>query len=240
MSGRRSSTLLLPLLAVTALAAVAASWTWAREGDPSLYPARQGGVTVHILDNGFHTDLAVPRAALLAQSGPLADAVATLPAGDWILIGWGDAKFYVEQTPIQQRLPDGLRAFFRPGNASVVMLDPAQRDPALLSAEDGRASLTLSPAGFAAMARRIEQSLALTDGRAVVVTARPGDDARFFASREHFWIGYLCNNWTARVLSAAGLSIRPMRTVTSGEVMTTVTRAAGQESVQLDTATRRD
>ncbi|MDZ4372431.1 MAG: DUF2459 domain-containing protein [Phenylobacterium sp.] len=241
MSGRhRSSTLLMPLLVVAALAAVAATWTWSRAGDPALYPATDAGVTVHILDNGFHTDLAVPRAALLAQPGPLADAVATLPPGDWILIGWGDAKFYVEQTPIQQRLPDGLRAFFRPGNASVVMLDPAQRDPALLFAEDGRASLMLSRAGFAAMARRIENSLALTDRRAVVVTARPGDDARFFASHEHFWIGYLCNNWTARVLNAAGLPIRPMRAVTSGEVMNTVTRNMGPTIVKLDTAARRD
>jgi len=235
MSRRRPSvSLLRPLLLVAVLAGIFATWTWARAGDPALYPARGVGITVHVLDNGFHTDLAIPRAALLARPGPLAEAVRDLPPGDWILVGWGDAKFFVEQTPIQQRLPDGFRAFFRPGNASVVMLDPADRDPALLVTDEARRTLLLSPAALDAMAGRIEASLALEDGRAVIATARPGDDARFFASHEHFWIGYLCNNWTARVLNAAGLPIRPMRAVTSGEVMNTVARA------ELDSASVRD
>jgi hypothetical protein len=46
---------------------LAALWTLTRSGDPALFPAAPGepGVTVYLLDNGFHTDLAVPRAALL-------------------------------------------------------------------------------------------------------------------------------------------------------------------------------
>ena len=45
---------------------VAALWTLTRPGDPALYPVPSGqpSVTVYLLDNGFHTDLAVPRAAL--------------------------------------------------------------------------------------------------------------------------------------------------------------------------------
>jgi len=44
-----------------------------------------------------------------------------------------------------------------------------------------------------------------SDLRAMKTTAvRDGDDARFFASHEHFWIGRLCNHWSAGVLNAAG------------------------------------
>ena len=219
------------LLAAT-LGAGAAFWTWTQAGDPALFPADPDdpGVVVHILDNGFHTDLAVPRAALDAGDGPLAEASRTLDPGGWVLIGWGDAKFYADESPMTGRLPDGARAFFRPGNASVVMLDPERRDPTALFAKDDRRSLRLSSAGFAALRARIEGSLDLRSGGPRLASARAGDDARFFASRESFWIGYLCNHWTVRVLNAGGLTVRPLRAATSGEVMRTVEAAAELDS----------
>lgn len=219
-------TLLGPLGLAAVLGLLAAGWTATRAGDPALRPATVGdGVTIHLLDNGFHTDLAVPREALTARPGPLAEAVRALGPGDWILIGWGDATFYVDQSPIADRLPDGARAFFRPGNASVVMLDPVARDPRRSVPATGRRSLSLSPAGFEAMARRIEASLALSGGRAMVDARRPGDDAVFLASTETFWIGHLCNHWSAEVLNAGGLAVRPFRSVTSAEVMAAIDRA---------------
>ena len=223
-------------LGVTVAAAVAgliaALWTWTAPGDLDRWRAARAGpgVELHLLDNGFHTDLAVPRGPLEARGGPLAEAVRGLPAGDWILIGWGDAKFYVDQSPMESRLPDGARAFFRPGNASVIMLDPAQRDPRALFAEDGRRSFRVAPAGFEAMATHIERSLDLSTGAPRIAAARVGDDARFFASREHFSIGHLCNHWTAGVLNAAGLPVRPFRSVVSSELLAAIDRA------ELDTA----
>ncbi|WP_421730258.1 DUF2459 domain-containing protein [Brevundimonas sp.] len=215
------------LLAAAGVAILAALWTWTAPGDPQLMTASTApGVTVHLLDNGFHTDLAVPRAAFELVSGPLADAVASLGPGDWIRVGWGDARFYVDQSPIGDRLPDGVRAFFRPGNRSVVMLDPEQGDPALGYPATARRSLSLSQAGVIAMTRRIEQSLDLSGGAARIAAARPGDDARFFASRETFSILHLCNHWTASVLNAGGVPVRPLRAVTSAEVVASLDRAA--------------
>lgn len=215
------------------LGLIAALWTWTRPGDRMLQPA-PGGVAVHILNNGFHTDLAVPRAALEAGGGPLAEASRSVGAGDWILIGWGDAKFFVDTSPMESRIPDGLRAFFRPGNASVVMLDPETGDPSLRFAPASRRTLILSPEAFAGLRSRVQDSLSLAKGRPRLSTARDGDGAHFFASREHFWIGYLCNSWTARVLNATGLPVRPLRSVTAAEVIAAVDR------VQLDTGARRD
>lgn len=214
------------MLLAGVLGLVAALWTWTRPGDPALQqPAPEAGVTVHVLNNGFHTDLAVPRAALEAGGGPLAEASRSIGPGDWVLIGWGDAKFFVDTSPMEDRIPDGLRAFFRPGNASVVMLDPEAGDPSLRFAPDSRRTLTLSPGAFAGLRGRVQASLSLVEGRPRLSTAREGDGAHFFASREHFWIGYLCNSWTARVLNAAGLPVRPLRAVTAGEVIDAVDRA---------------
>ena len=171
------------LLAVL-VGGLAALWTWTTPGDATGRPAPgEPVVELFVLDNGFHTDLAVPRAALEARGGPLAEAVRALEPGDWILIGWGDAKFYVDQNPISDRLPDGARAFFARGNPSVVMLDPEQHDPRLRFAEAGRNAVRLSPAGFERMAARIEVSLDLSGGGPRIAAARAGDDARFFASR---------------------------------------------------------
>lgn len=226
MKRRRGKNGLVGLIAAGVVGLIAALWTWTAPGDPALWrPAPgQAGVELSLLDNGFHTDLAVPRAALEARPGPLAEAVRALPAGDWILIGWGDARFYVDQSPMTDRLPDGARAFFKPGNASVIMLDPAQRDPRTLYAEDGRRTFRVSQAGFDALAAHVEASLDLRSGGPRVAAARTGDDARFFASHEHFWIGRLCNHWTAGVLNAAGLPVRPTRSVTSAEVMAAIRR----------------
>lgn len=229
---RRERTGLGPFVAAAAAGLIAALWTWTAPGDLGRWRAAPdgAGVELHLLDNGFHTDLAVPRAALEARPGPLGAAVRMLPAGDWILIGWGDARFYVDQSPMESRLADGARAFFRPGNASVIMLDPAQRDPRALFAEEGRRSFRLTPAGFEAMAAHIESSLDVSSGAPRIAAARAGDDVLFFASRETFSIAHLCNHWTAGVLNAAGLPVRPFRSIVSSELMAAIDRA------QLDTA----
>ena len=104
------------------------------------------------------------------------------------------------------------------------MLDP-RSDPGAAHSGDV-ARLILTRAQFDGLADRIEQSLALTDGRPRIVAARPGDDARFFASRETFSILHLCNHWTAGVLNAAGVPVRPVRSIASAEVVRSVRAAA--------------
>ncbi len=227
MRRRRTSSGLGPLTAAALAGVLVALWTWTAPGDPRLWsaPGHDPGVMIHVRDNGFHTDLALPRAALEARPGPLGEAVRALPPGDWILIGWGDARFYVDQSPIQSRLPDGFRAFFFRGNASVVMLDPDPSDPRDAVDASRRVDIRLSPAAFDRLARHIQASLAVKDGHARLSARSAVGDARFFASRENFWIGHLCNHWTAGQLNAAGLSVRPFRSIVSSEVLGSARRA---------------
>jgi hypothetical protein len=215
------------LIFAATLGTLAALWSWTAPGDPKLWPLSAGetGIPVYLLDNGFHTDLVMPRAALTTASGPLSDVVDSLDQGPWVLVGWGDAKFYVDQSPISSRLPDGARAFFRPGNASVLMLRPETLPPEQAFAPEGRRVLVLAPAAFAAMRARIEASLDVSTGRPRVAATRPGDPVRFFASREPFSILHLCNHWAGEVLNAAGLPIRPVQTLLSSEIGRTVDRA---------------
>ncbi|MDQ1154931.1 DUF2459 domain-containing protein [Brevundimonas sp. SORGH_AS_0993] len=217
------------LILAVLLGVTAALLTWTTPGRSTSSHAGSQRITAYLLDNGFHTDLVVPRAALMQRGGRLAQAVAELAPGDWIVIGWGDAKFYVDQSPISSRLSDGARAFFRPGNPSVLMLDPEIQDPQARYAADGRATLLLTRPAFDRMADRIEASLDLSNGGPRVAAVRPGDDARFFASRETFSILHLCNHWSAQVLNAAGLPIRPVRSILSVEVLRTARRQTSPE-----------
>ena len=223
----------LMLAALIGLAAALLTWTRPGATDGTATDP----VVIQVLDNGFHTDIAVPRAALERRGGTLALAVQSLAPGDWILIGWGDAKFYVDQRPISDRLPDGARAFLHPGNRSVLMLAPRAEDPRLAYGEDS-AALTLSRAAFNHLAARVEASLDLSNGRPHIAALRPGDDARFFASRETFSILHLCNHWTASVLNAGGVAIRPVPAITSGEVMRSV--RAAERARKLDRPPLRD
>ncbi len=222
----------LVLAALAGLAAALLTWTRPGAMDRATDP-----VVIQVLDNGFHTDIAVPRAALERRGGPLARAVQALAPGDWILIGWGDAKFYVDQRPISDRLPDGARAFLHPGNRSVLMLAPRAEDPRLTYGEDS-AALALSRVRFERLAARVEASLDLSNGRPRIAALRPDDDARFFASRETFSILHLCNHWTAGVLNAGGVAIRPVPAITSGEVMRSV--RAAERARKLDRLPLRD
>ncbi|WP_162938814.1 DUF2459 domain-containing protein [Brevundimonas naejangsanensis] len=217
------------LLVAALIGLLGGLWTATWAGDPALFPAAPGddAVVVHLLDNGYHTELVVPRAALARGADALAGAVRGLPPGDWVAVGWGDAVFYVAEGPVRDRLGDGARALFRPGgNPSILMLAPIDFDPTATPSAR-RVSLRLSKAGFAALRARVAASLALdAAGRAVPAAGRPGAAAGFFRSGETFWIGHVCNHWTAQALNAAGLPMPIAPSVWSGVVLEAARRAA--------------
>lgn len=203
------------------------SWS---EAGPDLPLNGPGAIPVRLDSNGFHTDLVMERAPLIARGGPLADLVADLGPGEAVRIGWGDARFYVDQSPITSRLPDGVRALFAPDNPSVVMLSPLDRlTPA--RNPDRQVQLRLSPDAFEALAARIEASLDLPGGGPRLSATGNDGRTRFYASTETFWIGRMCNRWTAEVLEAAGLTVHPGRTVVAGAVL-----ADARVTAALDTA----
>lgn len=187
----------------------------ARPGDPTLYPPAPGEptVSVFLIDNGYHTDIALPGELLARTSGDTSRAARRLTPKNWVLAGWGDARFYVETGMSQDRALDGLRALFKPGNPSVIRLTGVAQRPDLLYG-DAAIELKMSRASFALLVARIDRSLA--DG------PQPADAPRrperlFFRSIETFSLAHLCNHWTAEVLNAGGLGVTPaLATFTSG------------------------
>lgn len=216
----RQRALPIRTLTVAALAGLLllALLSFQRPGDRRLFPVAAGApaVTVYVVDNGLHTNLALPTAALRGRGGPAAAALDRLEPSPWVLVGWGDARFYVETGWSPARAADGLRALFAPGNRSVVMLEPIRTSPDRLYSS-GVLEMRLSPAGFDRLAARLDRSFALSDGAPAGGPARGWGEARFFESREPFNYLHLCNHWTGELLHAAGVPVRPaLSTVAAG------------------------
>ena len=200
---------LSPVAGMAVLGLVLATLATAREGDARLYPpAPEHAVTVYLVDNGFHTDLAVPSSALAGHLAGRAAAIAT--RRPWVLVGYGDRRFFTQQGMSVARALDGLRALFVPGNPSILRFDGLAASPDRVYA-DGVRPLRLSPEGLHRIAVAIDTSLARdAAGSPIPVPAPPEPDSRFFAARAPFSLIHLCNHWTAELLNAAGVPTMPV------------------------------
>jgi uncharacterized protein (TIGR02117 family) len=198
------------VVAIALLLLVLLTLATAKGGDPALYPPKAGQTqTIFLIDNGFHSDLALPRAAILAHGGPLARAAAAVGPAPWVMVGWGDARFYEATTPWQGRVLDGVRAAFG-GRPTVVHLQGVGERPNL-AWRTGVHPIALSDAGLAALLARADRAFAVdADGAPIVVTVPRDPGEAFFRSGEGFSLVHLCNHWTAELLGAAGLPTTPV------------------------------
>ncbi|HWE45616.1 MAG TPA: DUF2459 domain-containing protein [Caulobacteraceae bacterium] len=206
MLRRRRASLIAIALVLFALIVVFAV---RKPANRALFPPKIGApvVGVYLIDNGFHTSLALPQSAL-QPDGALALAAAQAgPPKPFVEVGWGDARFYIESGVSLHRVLDGFRAAFAPNNPSAVMVEPLRAAPDLIW-RDGVHRIDLSEAGFRALEASIDRSFALRGGKSVFIPG--GAEARFYRSTEHFSAAHLCNHWAAERLNAAGIPTRPV------------------------------
>ena len=201
-------------LAVTLTGATATGCAYTRAGDPELYPVKPGqpAVTLYLVNNGYHTNLAIPRERLEARSGPAALAIQALPDEPWVMAGFGDAYFYRERGAGLRRFGSALRALFAPGNASLINLESLEAAPPQLFAARNIAPVRLSEPGLQKMLVELDEAFKLKDGRPVDAgpgIERPGQ-SRFFEGSLSFSITRICNHWIGDLLNEAGVPIRPV------------------------------
>jgi hypothetical protein len=227
---RRFRRLGIAAAAAAVLAAVLVTAT-AVPGDLYLYPPRPGRptVTAYVVDNGYHTEIALPSAFVHARGGASDQALSQLSPSPWVMIGWGDAAFYTGRGWSPRRIGEALDAALPPSNASRLRLTPLARDPS--EAFGGAAlRLTLSEAGAERMLRRLEHAFRrLQDGTPVRAPSAPHHGAAlFFEGAEDFGFPKLCNNWTGDVVAYAGLPVTPALHLTPQGLMWDLRRASPQ------------
>ena len=192
------------------LAFVIGTIVTARPGDRHLYPGTASPITAYVLNYGFHTDIVLPAEAVRARGGLLAEAGEAAGNWQWLVIGWGDESFYTGTGMSLDRVGDGLRALFWPGNPSVIRITGLNVRPDRAYRSTEVATLALSSEGFDAMARSIEASFVAAPGEKLYPAGMKDMPGVFFPSRENFSALRMCNNWTSDQLNAAGLPTTPM------------------------------
>jgi hypothetical protein len=181
---------------------------------------------VFLTHNGYHAELALPAALLRSRARAAAEALDHLGPSPWVLVGWGDARFYRQAGWSAERVRDALRALW-PDNPAVIRLTPLNRAPEL-ALRHGVLRIELSEPGEERLSQRLDHAFRIVGGRPLQVPAlKAGDKAKYFESVERFSIAKTCNEWIGQLLNAAGIATTPMLDAAPQGLMWDIRRQTG-------------
>jgi uncharacterized protein (TIGR02117 family) len=179
--------------------------------------------TLYLIDGGWHTEIALSRAAARDLPAPLKEAFTD---ARYLVFGWGARDYYMARDP---GLGDALRALV-PGPA-VVLVIPLATSPAEVYGAAHVVALPVSRPGLARLADYLWSDIAKEDdGAPRRVGAGPEPGSLFYASTETYDATHTCNAWTAIALATAGLPIDPGGVVFADGVLSQARALGGRTS----------
>lgn len=159
--------------------------------------SRAQGPALGVLREGWHTGLIVPEAEL---SGPLRPLRVWFAHAPFVVIGWGERRYYMARRP---GLLTGLAALFP--SRSVIHVRAWRPEPRL-SRRPGQVSwLRLVPADWRGLRTFLGRAFAQTPHDRLEVLGAHGRRGLFFAATGTYDALHTCNTWTMEALRAAGL-----------------------------------
>ena len=172
--------------------------------------AQDAAVSVVVVNNGWHTGIAVP-----AEAVPGLAAATGFGQAHWLEFGFGDEAFYRDPDPGLGTVLTALSAD-SPAVVHVLALD---RPPHEAFRTAQLRPLSVQPGGAQALADFIAATFARGEAGALIDRG-PGRyrSSRFFRAVGSFTLSHTCNTWAARALAAAGLSVRPTGVVTAEDL----------------------
>ncbi len=184
------------------------------------WPEAQRTIVVFLVEEGWHTGLALPAERLYPALLPLRQGFAAAP---FLLIGFG-ARGYMEAA--HPGSGAALAAAF-PGPGALVVRG-VSRPPAQEFGAGKVVALRLDAAGLAHSEAFIARSLARTaSGAPLFLAATPY--GRLYATRIAYALDNTCNTWSIAVLAAGGVPVSPAGVVTAGQAMAEARAAAASE-----------
>ena len=175
-----------------------------------------GDTVVHVVDLGWHTDLALPpgEVAVPSPTGPRA-----------VLVGFGARVWYLAPAP---GFREGARALL--GGAGAVLVWPLPDAPETRFGAGQTVALSVSPEGMVGLRGFLGRMLPPGSAR---IADGPYPGSAFYETETRYGLFYTCNTWVVDALRAAGLPARPWGVVTAGQAMRQARRLeAGQRGGQ--------
>ncbi len=187
---------------------------------PSFPPcaAPPGGPVAWVIDQGWHTEVAIPAAQ---ATGPLAAFRDVFPGAAALSFGFGKRTFFTAKT---ETLSEYLLGPF-PGPGAVQVTGLGAFPPQAYASPV--VTLALPDGGAERLAAFLWESVApARDGGPRLIAEGHFPGSAFYAAARGYALGYTCNTWTADALGHAGL---PVATDVSlaGATMRAVARVTG-------------
>lgn len=180
-----------------------------------------GAAAVAIVDRGWHTDIALPAAAL---SRPIAGVARAFPGARYLVFGFGDRVFYMSR---EETFGQTVAAMF-PG-PGVILVTGLRASPAEAFGADHVVTLGVTCAELAAITGYLQRALATPpDGLPQRLDDGPYPGSVFYASSESYDLFHDCNRWTLAALGSGGLPAHPAGVIFAGQVMAQARAIAAQ------------
>jgi uncharacterized protein (TIGR02117 family) len=180
-----------------------------RNTDVANHLADRGEVLIYVIDNGVHSDLMLPASHALhdwRSDFSLSNFPPLTPLQpDWVLIGWGDAEFYLH-TPSWSDLSLGTALRALSGRNPAVLHVAFHHDADFAGVE--KWPLRVSHAQYQALIDYIQRSSPATPANALPGFHYGANDA-FFSAAGHYSLFTTCNTWTGDALASAGVRVSP-------------------------------
>ncbi|WP_165943282.1 DUF2459 domain-containing protein [Roseicella aquatilis] len=175
------------------------------------------GEVAWLLERGWHLEIALRRADLVA---PLTGIAARFPGAETLLFGFGKRSYVLAEAGAVEELLLGPL----PGRGAVEV----RALSAEVAALPGPAvALPLPPGGQARLQAFIAGSILWDGAEPRPAHPRPVQDSLFYEARRGYSLLYTCNTWTAEALRAAGLPVSAQGVVLAGAVLAQLPRVAG-------------
>ena len=179
-----------------------------------------GERAVYLVSHGWHVGLVLEREALGDATRPRRE-----PLGDarYVEVGWGDGDYYPAPRGTVRL---ALRAAFcsRLSLLQVVAFDAPVTE---MFPDSKILEATLSPHGFAALARYIDAAFVLDgEGRRIAVGPPQYGSGAFYLAHGRYRLADNSNTWAARALATAGCPIDADAVISAGALLRQASRFA--------------
>lgn len=152
---------------------------------------------IYVIAGGWHTELALPAAAL---SGRITTLMQGFPTARYLVFGWGAHDYYMAQDP---GIGDLLRA--AASGPAVMLVIPLEISPEAFFGSSNVLAAPAPPRGVQRLSDFLWDYLSVNkEGPLPRIGTGPYPHSVFYASTGTYNLGHTCNTWTAEALHAAG------------------------------------
>jgi hypothetical protein len=181
------------------------------------------GDTVTLIDHGWHTDIGIPATEL---SGPLVVFRDLFPGAKFLVFSYGKRTFLMAPANDWSEYILGPL----PGSAAIMVTGlsvPAEQ----AYGSDTALVLHLPKGGAEGLSRFIWREIAHdAAGKPRLIDRGPFPGSLFYAAATGYSLNHTCNEWSARLLAAAGVEIDPSGVVLAGQLMARARRLSTYQS----------